>query len=88
MKLRGGRETALVFLEIVADLPVGRDDLADALGRDLVLLVDRRRCDEPLDVPLVGIDEEAHQRHRIVGFVLDVGEDEDAGFFGGRKTSS
>ncbi len=42
------------------DLPVGRDDLADAFGRDLVLLVDRRRCDEPLDVPLVGIDEEAH----------------------------
>jgi len=27
------------------DLTVGRDDLADAFGRDLVLLVDRRRCD-------------------------------------------
>ena len=36
--------------------------------------VHRRGRDEALGVPMVGIDEESHEGHRVIGLVLDVGQ--------------
>ena len=45
----------------------------------------RRRRDQPLDVEFVRVDEEADQRHLVVGLVGDVGHDDDA-LFGDAST--
>ena len=74
----GGREARFVHLQVVADLPVRLDDLADARRGGLVALVDRRGRDEALDVELVRVRQEPDHRLRIVRLVLDVREDEDA----------
>ena len=39
-------------------------------------------------VEVVGVGEEADQRHGVVRFVLDVDEHEDAGFFGGQNVAT
>ena len=72
----GRREPRLVLLEVVANLGVGLDYFADTPRGGLVALVDRRRGYQALDVEVVRICQEPHQRLRIVRLVLDVGEHE------------
>jgi hypothetical protein len=52
-------------------------------GRDLGALVDGGRGDQAFDVEVVRVGEKPHERHGVVGLVLDVGEHEDAGFSAG-----
>jgi hypothetical protein len=73
-------EARLVLLKVVADFAVGRHDPADGFGRDLRALVDGGGGDQAFDVEVVRVGQEPHERHGVVGLVLDVGEDEDAGF--------
>ena len=65
-------------------LPVGLDDLANAPGRGLLLLVDGGRGHEALHVPLVAVEEKPHQGLGVVGLVLDVGEHEETRLLSGR----
>ncbi len=72
-------------LEVVPDLAVGLDDLADTPRGGLVPLMHGRGRDQTLDIPLVGICQQADHRHRIVWLVLDVGEHNDAHLLGERQ---
>jgi hypothetical protein len=67
-------------LEIVTHLRVGLDDAADALRGYATFLVDGRRGHESLGFEMIRVGQVAHHRHRVVRLVLDVGEDDDAGF--------
>ena len=78
----------LVFLEVVPDLAVGLDDLADPPGGGLVLLMHGGRGHQSFHIPLVGVGEKPHHRHGVVGFVLNVGEHEDAHFLGSRQVGA
>jgi hypothetical protein len=62
--------------KILLHLPVSLDNLLDTPGSGLRLLVDRGRCNQPLDVKMIRIRKEADEGLRVVGLVFDVGEDE------------
>ena len=68
-----GRGIALLVLQqVVSHLAVCRHNLAYAPCCRLLLLMHRRCGNKSLNVPLVRVCQEAHHRHCVVGFVLNV----------------
>ena len=59
---------------------VSSNERLDHVRPDLVLHPRRRRRNQPLDVHLVRVDEEAHHGHLIVRLVGDVGHHDHARF--------
>ena len=58
-------------------LLVCADEHLDHIRPNRVLHPRRRRRDQPLDVEVVGVDEEADHRHLVIRLVGDVGHDHD-----------
>ena len=63
-------------LEVGLHALIGVEQRVDHVGPHAVLHPGRRRRDESLDVEVVRVDEEPHQRHLVVGLVGDVGHDD------------
>ena len=79
-KLLHGGKARLVRLQIVAHLAVGFDNPANGLRRHVSALVNRRRRDQALDFKVVRVGEITHERHGVVGLILNIGEDKNARF--------
>lgn len=73
----GGGEALRVLRERREHLGVCVEHLADDVGTHPRAHPRGRRCYQPLDVELIGIDEQPHHRHLIVGLVRDVGQDDE-----------
>jgi hypothetical protein len=82
-ELFGGRKIGRVDEEVGLDLGVGGELAADEVFAWFLAEPGGGRGDEAFDVVFVGVDEKADEGLFVVGFVGDVGEDEDAGFVGG-----
>ena len=65
--------------QVLPDPAVGGDPLGDHPGVGAVLQVGGAGGDQPLHVELVGVEQEADHRLRVVGLVADVGQDQHPG---------
>jgi hypothetical protein len=64
--------------EIGPHLPVSPHQGAHGFRMEHVLLPGGRAGDQSFDVQLVRIEQEADERHLVVGFVADIAEDDQA----------
>ena len=73
-----GGKPLLVHLKRVADFPVRPHDRLDPLRGRAIGQVHRGGRDQAFGIPLIRVGEKPHERHRIVGLVLDVSENDDS----------